>query len=126
MATFINTTLTRRTGATTTVFVPATISSKGVGELVASSAYAGQGPSIKVSSSRETNVRRTKVRITVPQLDGETPPTVLARPYAELSLVIPDGTLQSDIDDLVGYLNAATASSLTNFDDILVEGVGVY
>jgi hypothetical protein len=126
MATFISTTLTKRTGATTTVFAP-TILDGGLGTLLeAGSTYTWQAPSMTLKQSRSASSRTTTVRIYVPQLDGSTPPVVLSRPYIECKLYVPDGTAQTDVDDLVGYLNAFTDSSLANGDDLLVNGLGVF
>lgn len=125
MATFVSTTLTKRTGATTTVFAPSGVSG-GISYLRASASYAYAAPFISASAIDPINggVRRTRVRVTIPQLDAND--LVIGRPYGEVSLVVPESTLQTDIDDLVGYLNALTASSLTNFNDVLVNGVGMY
>lgn len=126
MATFISTTLTKRTGATTTVFAPGTILPDGTGQLLASGSIAGLVPQLELSSRRSANARRTRVSVTLPQFSAVEPNVVLYRPRAVLELYVPDGTLQTDVNDLVGYLNAATATGLTNLNAILVNGEGVY
>lgn len=126
MATFISTTLTKRTGATTTVFAPGLINSDGTGVFFATSALAGFGPRMELRSWRVTNGRNARVKVTVPQLSPVDTTSVLYRPYGQVDLYIPDGTLQTDVNDIVGYINAACASGLTNLNDILVNGAGVY
>lgn len=126
MATFVSTTLAKRTGATTTVFAPATIQPNGSGLLLASGAIAGLTPFLELGSRRSANARHTRVSVGIPQLDPVSTTTVLFRPRATLELYIPDGTLQSDVNDIVGYINAATATALTNLNSLLVVGEGVY
>ena len=125
MATFVSTTLTRRTGATTTVFTPSTVQNDGSGVLYATGSLAGFGSYLNIKSARASNARRTTLRVGVPQLDSAGK-VILYRPWAEVDLYIPDGTLQADVNDLVGYLNALTATGLTHANDILVNGAGVY
>lgn len=122
--TFVNTTLTKRTGATTTVFAPTQIDVNWA-YWHASGSLSGFGRYIAGSVKRNNSVRRTSVRVGIPQLntDGN---AVLYRPTAQIDLIIPDGTVQNDVNDLVGYLNALTASGLTNFNSIFVDGVGIY
>lgn len=124
MATFITTTLSRRTGATSTIFSPMEMSND-VGWLRESATLSGFGPYLTMKQSYAGNARRTTVRVGVPQLDADGK-MVLHRPLGSLELFIPNGTLQTDVDDIVGYLNALTASGITNFNDLLVNGVGVY
>lgn len=124
MATFTSTTLTKRTGATTTVFTPMELS-QDVGYLRESATLAGFGPYLSMRQSYSGNARRTSVRVGVPQLDADGK-LVLHRPVGSIELFIPNGTLQTDVDDIVGYLNALTATGVTNFNDLLVNGVGVY
>lgn len=126
MATFITTTLTKRTGATTTAFAPSTIQPNGAGLLLASGTIAGLSPYLELSSRRSANARQTRVVVGVPQLSAVQPNVVLYRPRIVMEMYIPDGTLQTDVNDLVGYLNAATASGLTNLNAILVNGEGVF
>lgn len=126
MATFVSTTLTKRTGATTTVFAPGLIQSDGTGVLFASSGLAGFGPKVELRSWRVTNGRNARVKVTVPQLSPVDTTTVLYRPYGQIELYIPDGTLQTDVNDIVGYIAALSATGLTNLNDILVNGAGVY
>lgn len=123
MSTFTSTTLTKRTGATTTVFDPSGLDGS-FGFFRASGSYSLTGPSIRVEQKVKDTYRRTAVRVLLPQLDADG--RIVARPAADLSLYIPAGTLATDIDDIVGYVNALTATSLSNFDDILVNGVGLY
>lgn len=124
MSTFVQTTLTKRTGATTTVFNPMTTENQWH-TLHASGTLAGFGPSMSLYSDRSNSARRTKVRVVIPQLDAADE-RVLYKPSGLIELYIPDGTLQTDVDDIVGYLNALTASGLTNLNSILVDGVGVF
>lgn len=124
MATFISTVLAKRTGATTTTFTPTGISG-GVANFRAPATLAWYGPYLTASQFLNGIDRRTKVRVGIPQMstDGL---MVRARPYGEISMFVPEGTLQTDVNDLVGYMNALTATGLTNFNDILVAGSGVY
>lgn len=126
MATFLSTTLTKRTGSTTTVFSPGNIGPDGTGYLSAGSTYSGLSPRLDLKSWRSAQGRNAKCRLTIPQLSPVDTTTVLYRPYGQVELYIPDGTLQTDVNDLVGYLNALTASGLTNLNAILVNGEGVY
>lgn len=124
MATFVNTTLTKRTGATTTVFTPRSLDG-GVGYFRDSSALTGFGRWLSVSQKYSVGARRTQVRVGIPQLstDGL---VQLAKPVGMIELYIPDGTAQDAVNDIVGYLNALTATGITNLDDILVDGVAVF
>jgi hypothetical protein len=125
MATFISTVLTQRTGATTKTFTPTGISN-GIGTFRdASATYSWLGSFLTARQSNQGNRRLTSVRVTVPQLDADGL-QVLSRPYGQIELYIPEGTLQTDVNDIVGYLNALSATSLTNFDDIFVDGSGVF
>jgi hypothetical protein len=127
MATFISTTLDKRTGATTSVFAPS--SKQGDhGILAVAGTYAGLTPELRISSRVAGNGTRTaKVRITVPQIEASGDfPIVKSRPYIEATLVVPVGTLATDVDDLVGYLNDALSTGTTNINDLMVGGVGVY
>jgi hypothetical protein len=124
MATFVTTTLTKRTGATTTVFSPMTI--EGYGKLLAPATYVAISPELRMLANRQKGIRRTQVRVSVPQTNGLTPPAVTFVPYGQIELFIPDGTLQTDVNDIVGYLNALTATALTNLNSLLVVGEGVY
>lgn len=124
MATFTSTTLTKRTGATSTTFVPMELSND-VGYLRESAASAGFGPYISMKQVYAGNARRTTVRVGIPQLNSSGD-AVLYRPSGMMELYIPNGTVQTDVDDIVGYLNALSATGVTNFNDLLVNGVGVY
>jgi len=123
MSTFISTVLTKRTGATTTTFDPSG-SDGSFGFFRASGSYALNGPSIRVEQKVKDTYRRTAVRILLPQLDSNG--MVVSRPAMDIALYIPSGTLVTDVDDLVGYGNALLASGLTNFNEIIVDGVGLY
>jgi len=123
MSTFISTTLTKRTGASTTAFSPSGIDGS-FGYFRASGTHALNGPSIRVEQKVKDSFRRTAIRILVPQLDADG--RIISRPAADLSVYIPAGTLTTDINDIVGYINALTDTSLSNFDDVLVNGVGLY
>lgn len=128
MATFVPTTLTKRTGATTTVFSPAVIASN-VGRLRAPGTVSGFVPELTLRSVRSgNNSRKTTMRIQIPQVEslGVSVPFLKSLPWGEVNLWIPDGTLQTDVNDLVGYINAATATGVTNLNAILVNGEGVY
>jgi hypothetical protein len=124
MATFVQTTLAKRTGATTTVFDPMGISN-GVATMRATSAYTWIGRNITLSSLNTGNARRTKVRVNIPQVasDGV---TVNARPWAQIELFVPEGVAADDVNDLVGYIESFCSSSVANANDILVDGVGIY
>lgn len=126
MATFVSTTLTKRTGATTTVFAPGNIQSDGTGVFFSAAALAGFGPKMELRSWRVANGRNARVKITIPQLSPVNTTSILYRPYGSLDVYIPDGTLQTDVNDIIGYINAATAAGLTNLNGILVNGDGVY
>lgn len=123
MATFIDTTLTKRSG-TTTIFNPSG-KSNNVATFRESSSTYGHGAYMTVQSKWSANSRRTKVAITVPTIDsnGE---NIIGRPTIEINMYVPEGTSATDIDDLVGYAEAMCASALANANDILVDGVGVY
>lgn len=126
MATFVSTTLAKRTGATTTVFSPATIASN-VGYLTAPGTYAQLVPQMSLKSIRAAGARRSTVRFVIPQVDTTNDiPLVGGRPAFEAVLYVPDGTLLSDVNDLVGYMHAALDSGKANINDILVNGIGVY
>lgn len=124
MATFASTTLTKRTGATTTVFTPAQITD-GIGYLYGPATIAGLGAMLSMKQVRNASGRRTTVQISVPQMSTVEPSQVLFRPYGKIDLWIPDGTLQTDVNDIVGYLNAYTASGLTLGNNLLVNGEAV-
>lgn len=124
VATFVQTTLTKRTGAGTTVFSPSGFQNR-IGYLRAPGTLTFLSPSLTMSSETSGNARRTQVRVVLPQLatDGL---SVMSRPSGLIDLYIPEGTLQTDVNDLVGYLNALSATGLTNVNDLLVNGVGVF
>jgi hypothetical protein len=123
MSTFVSTTLAKRIGATTTTFTPSGIDN-GFGYFRASGTHALNGPSVRVEQKVRDSYRRTSTRLMVPQLDSDG--RIVLRPAIDMSLYVPAGTLSDDVNDLVGYLHALTDSSLTNFNDIFVDGVGLY
>lgn len=123
MSTFTATTLTKRTGATTTVFSPSGIDSA-YGYLRASGASALSGPSIRVRQKVTDQARNTSVRLVIPQVDASG--MITLRPAIDFNLYVPAGTDSDDVNDIVGYLNSLSDSTLTNFNDILVNGVGLY
>lgn len=123
MSTFVSTVLTKRTGATTTTFSPSGVDGS-FGYFRASGSYALNGPSLRVEQKVKDSFRRTAVRVLVPQVDSSG--LITLRPAADLSIYVPAGTLAADVNDIVGYINALTATSLTNFNEILVNGVGLY
>jgi len=123
MSTFVSTVLTKRTGATTTTFSPSGIDGS-FGYFRASSSYALNGPSIRIEQKVKDTFRRTAVRILIPQIDANG--LIVARPAVDFSVYVPAGTVSDDVNDIVGYLNALTDSSLSNFNEMLVAGAGVY
>lgn len=127
MATFVSSTLTKRTGSTTTTFDPR-VKDGNVGYLSPSGSYADVAARLSMSSVRKSNRRITSFRIAIPQIsvDSLGNPVVLRNAYADLTLTVPDGYAANDINDIVGYLHDITDSSKTNFNDLLVNGVGVY
>lgn len=128
MATFVATTLARRSGGTM-AFSPRDIAG-GVGVLRnVSGLYEGLAPSMSLSVKRQTNNRRTsRMKIVVPQVDDSNPdaPILKREAFAELVISVPDGMLVADVNDLVGYIEKATATAVTNLNAILVNGEGVY
>jgi len=124
MATFISTTLAKRTGATTTVFAPGTTSGNS-GVLFESSTLAGYGAQLQLAASRSNDLRRSTVTFKIPMLSADGL-SILRYAQAKLEIVVPDGMLQTSVDDLIGYVNAATNPALTNLNDILVDGDGIY
>lgn len=129
MATFVSTTLAKRTGATTTTFNPSGKSGDS-GILTATSTYTNLAPELVISSKGGGGKTRiSKVKVTVPQIyvdSGNGLPLVKSRPYCEIVLVIPAGTLQTDVNDLVGYLESALSTGKANLNSLLVGGEGVY
>lgn len=129
MATFISTTLVKRTGASTTVFTPMGIDGS-VGTLSDSSAAIQRlGNTITMSSRRSGAKRVSKIKVLVPLVDSTTVPAapkLLSTAFAELTITIPDGTPTANANDLVGYLEKICASATVNFDSLLVKGEGVW
>lgn len=124
MATFITTTLTKRTGAGTTVFNPG-ITAGNSAVLFESSALAGYGASLQIGASRSSNMRTTTVLLKVPQLSDDGL-SVLRFAQMKIELKVPDGFSQTAVNDIVGYAEACCSTAITNLDDLLVEGEGVY
>lgn len=120
MATFVSTTLTKRTGATTSVFAP-----REEGRLAVSGSVAGFERDCYLQSNMGSSGRRTKVRFTIPRLDADGL-IVLDRAWLSVDLWVPNGTQVDSVNDLVGYANSFTASALSNANDILVNGIGIY
>lgn len=129
MATFVSTTLTRRTGASTTVFNPLGIDG-GLGTLGDTSVSNQRlGASVTMSSKRTgSNKRITRVRVSVPLVDSSNPavPVLVSAAYADIALTVPDGTPTANINDLVGYCEKVFASATANFNSLLVNGEGVW
>lgn len=129
MATFVSTTLTRRTGSTTTVFSPMGIDG-GLGTLADTTAANQRlGSNISMSSKRTGNNKRvTRVRVSVPLVDSSNAavPVLVSTAFADLIITVPDGTPTANVNDLVGYLEKVCASATTNFNDLLVGGQGVW
>lgn len=128
MATFITTTLAKRSTGNT-VFSPSTIEG-GVGLLSNNAGtFTASAEKLSISSKRVSgNKRVTRMRIVVPQVDDSNPavPRFVREAVAELVLTVPDGMARTDVDNLVGYVEKACASAVTNLNAILVNGEGVY
>lgn len=127
MATFVSTTLARRAGGNT-VFGPKVIEG-GIGQLAESGDFESITPRITVSSRRTSGNRRvTRIRVAIPQVDNTNVnvPTVSRTAFADLTLTVPDGYPQSYVNDIVGFVEKLCATSVTNFNAILVNGEGVY
>lgn len=122
MSTFTSTTLAKRTGATTTVFNPSGVAS-GYHYLRASGASALTGPYIRCKQVVTNDYRRADIRLVIPEIVSG---SVVRRPAVDLSLYVPAGSPSDDVNDLIGYIEALTSDSLTNFDSFLVGGVGMY
>ena len=102
-----------------------------VGKLYPTGAtLSGISPELMLITSTSGGARRTRVRVTIPQVETEGGSLdrayVKSRPYGEINLYIPTGTLQTDVNDIVGYINAACSLGVTNLNDILVNGIAVY
>lgn len=124
MATFITTTLAKRTGATTTVFVPG-VKSDNTGYLYEAATLAGFGRSLIMEAARTRLGRKTMLVFRVPQLSDDGL-SVLRFAQAKLELLVPDGIPTDSVNDIVGYVNAGTATALTSLNGLLVNGEGVY
>jgi hypothetical protein len=69
--------------------------------------------------------RRTSLTFTVPQLSDDGL-SVLRYCQAKLEIIVPDGAPQTDVDDIVGYIESASKVATTNLNDLLVDGEGVW
>lgn len=129
MSTIVATTLNKRTGAGTTVFSPYTVEKDGTARLKApSSTFAHLAPELALKSWRTGNGRRAICQVAIPQVtvDSDGLPTKRGTISAKLEIYVPDSAVQTDVNDIVGYVESALAVTVTNIDDILVDGVGVY
>lgn len=128
MATFVSTTLAKRSG-TNTVFAPQGIES-GVGTLAESGSFqSGFANRLTLSSRRSGgNKRITRMKFAVPLLDvtNVNAPRKLSECTAELVVNVPDGTPSANVNDLIGYVAASCATGITNLNAVLVTGEGVY
>jgi hypothetical protein len=122
MSTFTSTTLAKRTGATTTDFLPSGVAS-GYHYLRASGASVLTGPYLRCKQVITNDYRRADIRLVIPELDNG---AIVRRPAVDLSLYVPAGSSSDNVNDMVGYIEALTSDSLTNFDSFLVAGVGMY
>ena len=131
MATFISTTLNNRKSASNVVFNPKVKDGR-VGYLEVNGDFQGLSDRMSMSSALSSAKKRTTtVKFYVPLnrtvASGATQvPMLISTAVATLTLEVPDGTPTADVNSLVGYVNAFTASSLVNGNDLLVNGVGVY
>lgn len=131
MATFIDTTLTRRSKADKVIFSPRVKDGR-VGYLEVNGNFQGLGNRMSMSSTLSSAKKRTtSVKFYVPLnrtvASGETQvPLLISTAVATLTIEVPDGTPTSDVNDLVGFVNGFTAATLANGNDLLVNGVGVY
>lgn len=127
MATFVSTTVARRSGGNT-IFLPKVIES-GIGQLSESSTFESVSPRLTISSRRTGGNRRvTRLRVAIPQVDNTNAsvPSVVRSAFIDLTLTVPDGFAQADVNDLVGFIEKLTASGLVNINAVLVNGEGVY
>lgn len=131
MATFIDTTLTRRSKADKVIFSPRVKDGR-VGYLEVNGNFQGLGNRMSMSSTLSSAKKRTtSVKFYIPLnrtvASGETQvPLLISTAVATLTIEVPDGTPTSDVNDLVGFVNGFTAATLANGNDLLVNGVGVY
>ena len=131
MATFIDTTLTRRSKADKVIFSPRVKDGR-VGYLEVNGNFQGLGNRMSMSSSLSSAKKRTtSVKFYIPLnrtvASGETQvPLLISTAVATLTIEVPDGTPTNDVNDLVGFVNGFTAATLANGNDLLVNGVGVY
>ena len=131
MATFISTTLTKRSKAANAVFSPRVKDGR-VGYLEVNGNYQGLGDRMSMSSTLSSAKKRTTtvkfyvpLNRTVASGDSQVP-LLVSTAVATLTIEVPDGTPTNDVNDLVGYVNGFTATALANGNDLLVNGVGVY
>lgn len=126
MATMVSTTLAKRSGSNT-VFTPKGVFNR-VGLLASPATFAEQSHTMEIKAERPGSRRVSRVRFTIPQLDTSNAdnPKVVRSGWAEVTVSIPDGFPVASINDLVGYIEKATAAAVTNVNDLLVNGDGVY
>ena len=131
MATFIDTSLTRRSKSDKVVFSPRVKDGR-VGYLEVNGNFQGLGNRMSMSSTLSSAKKRTtSVKFYIPLnrtvASGETQvPLLISTAVATLTIEVPDGTPTNDVNDLVGFVNGFTAATLANGNDLLVNGVGVY
>lgn len=131
MATFISTTLSKRSKAANVIFTPRVKDGR-VGYLEVNGNFQGLGDRMSMSSALSSAKKRTTtikfyvpLNRTVASGDSQVP-LLVSTAVATLTIEVPDGTPTNDVNDLVGFVNGFTASSLANGNDLLVNGVGVY
>lgn len=127
MATLVTTALARRSSGTTT-FTPLGIEN-GIGYLGESGAFQRQSPSMTISKKTSAGNRRTsQVRFSLPQVDTTivSNPTVVRTATIDVIITVPDGYPTALVNDLVGWAEKALAKPVTNIDDLLVTGAGVF
>lgn len=127
MATLVQTTLARRAGGST-IFTPMGVEN-GIGLLAETGTFQKQNPSMTISKKTSGGGRRTsQVRFALPQVDVSVParPVVIRTATLDVIVTVPDGYPSTLTNDLVGWAEKALATGVTNIDDLLVDGVGVY
>lgn len=127
MATLVTTTLARRSAGTTS-FTPLGIENS-IGYLGESGAFQRQSPTMTISKKTSAGNRRTsQVRFSLPQVDttNVVNPTVVRTATVDVIVTVPDGYPTASVNDLVGWAEKALAGSVTNVNDLLVNGAGVF
>lgn len=127
MATLVTTTLARRSGGNT-VFQPLGVEG-GVGRLGEASTFQRLQPSMSISAKHSSGGRRTtQLRFAVPQVDTSDPnnPALVRVAYVDVIVSVPDGYPTTAVNDLIGFVEKGTATAVTNLNDLLVNGVGVF